>query len=280
MRQGESIADVQKRFTHIVNHIMGLGKEFNKGELNIKVLKCLDISWQPKVTNISETRDLSTLTTTALFGKLKEHEIEMQRLNELESSEKKVRNLALKTSTKKNKEPKDEVVESSDNENLNVLVKKFGKFLKGRGNKGNQRRYNSKQVDLNNTSNFTCYNCEKQGHIKIECPNPNREKENNVDRKKEKKPKETHAYITWEDNDDSTTSSSSQDESEEANLCLMADYESSSSSQVSSLDKNDYNQLLHDFEELYNEANKISALNNRLKANKISALNLFQLVFY
>ena len=88
-KQGESIADVQKRFTHIVNHLIGLGKEFVKEELNIKVLKCLDRSWQPKVTTILETRDLSTLTTAALFGKLRKHEIEMQRLNELESSEKK-----------------------------------------------------------------------------------------------------------------------------------------------------------------------------------------------
>jgi len=42
---------------------------------------------------------------------------------------------------------------------------------------------------------------------------------------------------------------------------------SSSSSQVSSLsskDKNDYYQLLHDFEELYSEANKIAVINNRL----------------
>ena len=100
MKQGESIADVQKRFTHIVNHLLGLGKEFDKEELNIKVLKCLDRSWQLKVTAISETRDLSTFTTTTLFGKLREHEIEMQRLNELESSEKKVKNIALKTSTK------------------------------------------------------------------------------------------------------------------------------------------------------------------------------------
>ena len=104
MKQGESIADVQKSFTHIVNHLMGLGKEFDKEELNIKVLKCLDRSWQPKVTAISETRDLSTFTTAELFGKLREHEIEMQRLNELESSEQKVRNIALKTSTKKNEE--------------------------------------------------------------------------------------------------------------------------------------------------------------------------------
>ena len=53
MQRGESIADVQKRFTHIVNHLIGLGKQFDKEELNIKILKCLERSWQPKVTAIS-----------------------------------------------------------------------------------------------------------------------------------------------------------------------------------------------------------------------------------
>ena len=75
MKQGESIADVQKRFTHTVNQLIGLGKEFDKEELNIKVLKCLDRPWQPKVMAISKIRDLSTLTTTALFGKLREQEM-------------------------------------------------------------------------------------------------------------------------------------------------------------------------------------------------------------
>jgi len=82
MQQEEFIAEVQKRFVHIINHLIGLGKEFDKEELNIKVLKCVDKSWQPKVTTISESRDLSTLITTALFGKPREHEIEMQRINE------------------------------------------------------------------------------------------------------------------------------------------------------------------------------------------------------
>jgi len=52
----------------------------------------------------------------------------MQRLNELESSEKKVRNIVLKTSTKKNEEIEDEVAESSESENLNLFVKRFGKW--------------------------------------------------------------------------------------------------------------------------------------------------------
>jgi len=42
MQKGESICDVQKRFSHIVNHLMSLGKTFDEKELNIKILKCLD----------------------------------------------------------------------------------------------------------------------------------------------------------------------------------------------------------------------------------------------
>jgi len=58
-----------------VNHLIELGKTFDKEELNIKVLKCLDRSCQPKVNAISKTKDLSTLTIVALFGKLREHEL-------------------------------------------------------------------------------------------------------------------------------------------------------------------------------------------------------------
>ena len=57
----------------------------------MKILKFLDRNWQPKVTTILESKDLSIITVVALFGKLKEHEIEMQRLSELESSEKKIK---------------------------------------------------------------------------------------------------------------------------------------------------------------------------------------------
>jgi len=91
MQQGETIVDVQNGFTHIVNHLIGLRKQFDKEELNIKILRCLDRSYQPKVTAISETRDLTTLTTTALFAKLSGHELEITRLKEMETVEKKTR---------------------------------------------------------------------------------------------------------------------------------------------------------------------------------------------
>ena len=52
MLKGEPIAEVQKRFTHIINHLMSLGNTFDKEEINIKILNCLDRSWKPKVTAI------------------------------------------------------------------------------------------------------------------------------------------------------------------------------------------------------------------------------------
>ena len=119
MLKRESIAEVQKRFTHIINHLMSLGKTFDKEELNIKILKCLDKSWQPKVTKISESKDFTSLTTTSLFSKLGEHELEMNRLNVQESEDKHVRNIAFKASKYKKKQ------DSSEEENLSLLSKKI-----------------------------------------------------------------------------------------------------------------------------------------------------------
>jgi len=68
MKAGESICDVQKIFTHIVNHLLTLGKIFDKEELNIKILKSLNRTWQPKVTAISESKDLTNMNIATLFG--------------------------------------------------------------------------------------------------------------------------------------------------------------------------------------------------------------------
>ncbi|KAL2325900.1 hypothetical protein Fmac_024958 [Flemingia macrophylla] len=42
MAQGETIMDMQKRFTHIINHLKGLGKLFDEEEVNVKILKSLN----------------------------------------------------------------------------------------------------------------------------------------------------------------------------------------------------------------------------------------------
>jgi len=98
MQKGETICDVQKQFSHIVNHLMSLGKNFDKEDLNIKILKCLYRTWQSKVTAISKSKDLTSMTVASLFGKLREHKLEMNRLVVQKSEYKHSKGIALKAS--------------------------------------------------------------------------------------------------------------------------------------------------------------------------------------
>jgi len=169
MLKGETIAEVLKRFTHIVNHLISLGKTFEKEELDIKILKCLNRTWQPKVNAISESKDLTSLITASLFGKLREHELEMDRLNLQEHQEKHVRNIALKAARHKKSQDSSE---DTDGETFSLLSKKFSKFLKKKNNKSHSsNRYNSKKRNDFNVNKYTCFGCGEHGHIKAYYPN-------------------------------------------------------------------------------------------------------------
>jgi len=81
-------------------------------------------------------------------------------------------------------------------------------------------------------------------------------------KKYKKKDKERKEYI-----DDSSSSSSSMDD-EEANLCFMEkeEFESSSVSSSSSINVENYSQLLEAFKETHEESNRLTLLNNQLEA--------------
>nr|KYP34369.1 hypothetical protein KK1_044689 [Cajanus cajan] len=132
MNHGESIFYFQKRFTHLINHLVDLGRKFEEEELNLKVLQCLDRSWQAKVTAIKESKDLTSLTLATLFGKLREHEQKLHIFEETKQQDKKGKGVSLKAlkSVKGKEIYEDSSSEDSDSENFNLLVKKFKKFLR------------------------------------------------------------------------------------------------------------------------------------------------------
>ncbi|XP_022637970.1 uncharacterized protein LOC106764054 isoform X1 [Vigna radiata var. radiata] len=166
VKQGETISYVQKSFTNIVNHLIGLGKSFENDVLNIKILKSLDKSWQPKVTAISESQNLNTITMATLFGKLREHELDLERLDEEEAKNKK-KTLAFKCEVERSKS-RIEDEDSEDEENLSLVIKRLNKFMKSRG-KG-RFRYEKKE-NQGSTSNYRCYGCGENGHLKADCIN-------------------------------------------------------------------------------------------------------------
>ena len=77
MKHGETIADMQKRFTQLINRLNALGNPTSNDIATNKVLRCLNMEWQPKVTIIKEANDLKTLDIITLFGKLEKHEQEL-----------------------------------------------------------------------------------------------------------------------------------------------------------------------------------------------------------
>nr|KYP43263.1 hypothetical protein KK1_035291 [Cajanus cajan] len=117
MNQNESIQDMQKRFTHIINHLASLGKMFPKKDLINKVLRCLSREWQLKVTIIAESKDLTIMSHASLFGKLQEHEMELMRLSQNEDRNKKKKSIALKASSSSYEENgKDDNIEEDDDD--------------------------------------------------------------------------------------------------------------------------------------------------------------------
>jgi len=116
----------------------------------------------------------------------------MNQLNDQEHEEKHVRSISLKVVGHRGGQ---ELSESSDGETLNLLTKKFSKFLK-KNNNNNQssNRYNSKKFNDFNSNNYTYFGCGKKGYIKADCPN-NESKEKGANKKFEKKGKVKRAYI-------------------------------------------------------------------------------------
>ena len=112
------------------------------------------------------------MNITTLFGKLREHELELRRLKEEEDGEKR-HTIALKSAVKSAAKLKkaESVDDSNDDYNsvteaLRLMVKRFSKFLKYK-NKTNNNSAEIKRSSRKQEKQVpTCYECGKMGHIK------------------------------------------------------------------------------------------------------------------
>jgi len=117
------------------------------------------------------------MNVATLFEKLREHEMELQRLKKGEQATIKI--IALKE--EKLREEKDNNEGESSNTDISLLVKHFSRFMKNR-KKGQEKKEN----DKNPTSRYKCYGCRKIGHVKTNCPLTKKE-DKRKGKKKDKK---------------------------------------------------------------------------------------------
>ena len=70
MESYESVHDMYKRFTDIVNSLKALGKTFTNCEKVKKIIRSLPKEWRPKGMAIEEAKNLNTLSLDDFIGHL------------------------------------------------------------------------------------------------------------------------------------------------------------------------------------------------------------------
>ena len=110
MKDEENIESMFERLSIITNDLHDLGRIIPEFDLILKILKSLQKTWQSKCDAIQEGNNLETLSYNELRGKLLAYEKTYMK----DSSDRKRRNIALKTSTSSQDEEEEEIKEFED----------------------------------------------------------------------------------------------------------------------------------------------------------------------
>ncbi|GKU97210.1 hypothetical protein SLEP1_g10380 [Rubroshorea leprosula] len=214
MKPEESIQDMYTRLNDIVTNLKALGKVYSSQEVVRKVLRGLPKNWEAKKTAIEESKDLNTLKLEDLIGKLMTYEIEVQVDDGVEVVEKKKKDVAFKASNQKEKSEED----ASDGENISTLIfREVRRFMKKNIKSKLAKRYEGESTK----KSVKCYECNKLGHYRNECP-----KLKKGERKNKKSMKKKAFTTTWSNDETSSMESESSLENGVANLCFMAQEDS------------------------------------------------------
>ena len=120
MKDFESIVKIVFRFMAIVNELEALGNTCTEVEKVKKILRSLPKKWETKVMVIQEAKDVTKLPLEELIGSLMNNEIKLNNHQRVEENKK---SIAFKALTK------DDEKEKSENEDLDLITKKFIKSI-------------------------------------------------------------------------------------------------------------------------------------------------------
>ncbi|XP_016168788.1 uncharacterized protein LOC107611366 [Arachis ipaensis] len=197
MKEKESIDEMFKRSSIIINRLDAMGKPFTEKELVRKILRNLTKKWETKTTAVQEGNNLNQITYYELRGKLLAYETTHLK------TENKKKSVALKLMV----ETESDENFPSDNE-IVFFARRLRKMIRYKGRKIGS---SSKEDKKENKEN--CHYYKKLGHFKSECPMLKRKEES-------KKEKKNVLMATWEDLENDTSD-------DDEDVCLMTKYNES-----------------------------------------------------
>ncbi|KZV25262.1 hypothetical protein F511_12498 [Dorcoceras hygrometricum] len=98
MKDSETMAEFDERFSAVVIELTSLGKEYINRELALKVMRALPREWDVKTMAMRDSKDLNKLELHDLFANLKAYEFELETKSEAPSTSQPTKALAATTS--------------------------------------------------------------------------------------------------------------------------------------------------------------------------------------
>ncbi|KAG7543148.1 Zinc finger CCHC-type superfamily [Arabidopsis thaliana x Arabidopsis arenosa] len=177
MQPDSSIAEFYKELRDIANESYALGKTYTEFDMVMKVLTSLPEKFAPKKTAMMESNDVMKMKLEELIGSLETYEMEMKMQDQNRGLAERARSLAFVTTENKSED---------EDENLETLTKKIGKYMKklellnDKKLSKSSSSYGKRDDRVKEKRRVQCYECQGYGHYKEDCANLPKRKEKSL----------------------------------------------------------------------------------------------------
>ena len=135
MKDGETLDQLDARFTGIINELTNLGRIYTNPEMNRKILRALPSIWNMKVTSMMDNKTYVPMSVQELFAELKAHEYELERMCN-KASVSPAGPLALAVIDPRGKIKASDAMPEYVEEEFAMILRKMRRFLKKKGFSG------------------------------------------------------------------------------------------------------------------------------------------------
>ena len=176
MSEDESFDLFYGKLNEVVISKFNLGEKTEDSKIVRKILQSLSESFHTKVTAIEQSKDLNDIRVQELIGALQTYKLSLPSQRKSKSHALRMINESVETHDSSDKDV--------DDKEVAYLVKNFRKFLKFKKNgnfaeKGKLLSFRKEKKgfkrsdgkDSQSSQGITCFECNRHGHFKKECPN-------------------------------------------------------------------------------------------------------------